>query len=118
MIRAVLWQDGTGRLTGYRLRGHAGYAEEGADIVCAAASVLAITCLNSLESVCGIAAEVRGGEDGRLEVRLPRGLSAERDHDAQVLLGGLRQGLGDLAGEYPQYIRFSILNGGTHHDEA
>ena len=34
----------------FRIKGHAGYAEEGQDIVCAAVSVLIINTVNSLET--------------------------------------------------------------------
>ena len=112
MIRAVLRADPDGHLTGFEIKGHSGYAEEGSDIVCSAVSILSVTCLNSLESLCGIRPAVKGGEDGYLSVRLPADLSAEQTHDAQILLGMLRQGLKDLADEYPKYVQFSILNGG------
>ena len=35
------------------MSGHAGYAEEGSDIICAGASVLVFTLANSLERICG-----------------------------------------------------------------
>ena len=72
MIRAVLYQAG-GQLTGFSVRGHAGYAPEGSDIVCAAVSVLTTTCVNALESVAGVVPEVHGGEDGFLEAALHAG---------------------------------------------
>ena len=112
MPRAALWTDKTGRFTACEVSGHAGYAEEGSDIVCSAVSVLCITCLNSLESVCGIRPAVSGGENGYLRFRLPREMTDDQRHDAQVILSTLRQGLGDLAQEYPKYVQFSIVNGG------
>ena len=111
MTRAVLLCDSLGRLTGFRVKGHAGYAEEGSDIVCSAISALTTTCVNALESVAGVQAEVRGGEDGFLEARLPQGLTDMQMHDAQVLMGALHQGLSDLADGYPQYIRLSVRRG-------
>ena len=107
MIRAVLSQTG-GRLTGFSVKGHAGYAPEGSDIVCAAVSVLTTTCVNALETVAGVVPEVRGGTDGFLEATLPGECPAESAHDAQVLMRSLRQGLSDLAQTYPKYIRLSI----------
>ena len=107
MIRAVLYQAG-GQLTGFSVRGHAGYAPEGSDIVCAAVSVLTTTCVNALESVAGVVPEVNGGTDGYLEATLPENSPAPAARDAQVLMQALRQGLSDLARAYPRYIRFSI----------
>ena len=114
MIRAKLFRTPDGVWAGYELRGHAGWAEAGQDIVCAAASVLAINCVNSLETVCQVQARVTGGNDGQLSVMLPERLSPQQNHDAQILLGALRQGLSDLQEEYPDHIQFSIVNGGKH----
>ena len=38
-------------IVGFRVSGHAGYAESGEDIVCAAISTLTINCINSIESL-------------------------------------------------------------------
>ena len=108
MIRAILWRDAGGQYTGYQLEGHAGWADSGEDIVCAAASVLSITCLNALESVAGLVPEVTGGDNGSLRVRLPAKLTDAQRHDAQVLMGFLRQGLHDLSTDYPANVHFSI----------
>ena len=98
MIRAVFQSDGSGRYVGYTVRGHAGYAPEGEDIVCAAASSLAISCCNALETVAGIKPEAHMA-DGDLTVRI-----GDDSHDAQVILRVLRQGLLDLQEQYPRYI--------------
>ena len=112
MIRAILRRDREKRFTGYEISGHAGYAEEGSDIVCAAVSVLATACANSLESVCGIQPAVEGGEDGYLKVTLPPEMTDDQRRDAQVILSVLRQGLRDLTESYPKFVQLSIVNGG------
>ncbi|MBQ8655260.1 MAG: ribosomal-processing cysteine protease Prp [Clostridia bacterium] len=111
MTRAVLYRDRSGKLTGFSVRGHAGYAEEGSDIVCAGISVLTTTCVNALESVAGVKVHLRGGEDGFLEAMLPQNLDDMQMHDAQVLLSALHQGLSDLADGYPKYIQLSVRRG-------
>ncbi len=108
MTRCILYRDARGSYLGFDIRGHSGYAEAGSDIVCAAVSILSTTCVNALESVAGVIPEVTGGEDGVLTAWLPADLPQHRQHDCQVLLGALRQGLADLAESYPKYIRFSI----------
>lgn len=108
MIRAILYRDGHDRLIGFSVKGHSGYAEEGSDIVCSAVSVLTITCINSLEAVCGIKPQVEGGTDGYLRAMLPASLSGLADHDAQTLLGALHVGLRDLAESYAPYVTLSI----------
>ena len=105
MIRAILYREG-GRYTGYRASGHSGYAEAGADIVCAAVSSLSCTCVNALESLLGIRAEVRENREGLMAFDLPDG--AIDSEGAQLLLGALKQGLSDLQEGYPENIHLSI----------
>ena len=103
MIRVTLYHSGE-LWTGYRAEGHSGYAEAGSDIICAAVSVLGATCVNSLESVCGIIPEIRENREGLLEFRLP-----EPDRPgAQILMKALKQGLSDTEEQYPDYIKISI----------
>lgn len=102
MIRVTLLQK-DGLLAGFECRGHAGYAPAGEDIVCAAVSVLTTTCVNAMETVAGVTPRVSSGE-GRLSMRLRPG---DRSGDAQVILRTLRQGLGDIAEQYPEYVSLS-----------
>ena len=109
MIKAVLYREGK-NLTGCRLEGHSGWDDSGRDIVCAGASILGYTCVNALESVCGVIPEITEYDEqkGVLAFELPRMTEAENDK-AQILMGALRQGLDDLAAEYPQNVTFSII---------
>ena len=94
---------------GFSCEGHADYAESGSDIVCAAVSALTATCVNALESVANIQAKVkRRPKDAYLQVLLPANLSDEQRHDSQVLLKCLKQGIGDLADQYPKHVHLSI----------
>lgn len=101
MIRVTLLKN-AGEFTGFECKGHAGYAEAGSDIVCAAVSILTTTCVNALESVAGIEAEIQV-EDGLMKAYLPENAG----HDAQVIFGFLRQGLRDIADEYPRYLQLT-----------
>ena len=108
MITAVLYREGE-NLTGCRLKGHSGWAESGKDIVCAGASILTCSCVNTLEGEYGIVAHVReeNAEKGILDFDLPE-MSEEENLKAQVLMSMLKQGLKDLADAYPQNVSFSI----------
>ena len=46
-----------------RVVGHAGYAAEGRDIICAAVSTLIYTAIGSLEDLCGLSGFYRIRED-------------------------------------------------------
>ena len=108
MITAVLYREGK-NLTGCRIEGHSGWANAGSDIVCAAVSILGCTCVNALESVCGVIPEITeyNEKNGVLAFELPDMTESENEK-AQILMGALRQGLDDLAAEYPQNVTLSI----------
>jgi len=91
---------------GLTVKGHAGYAKSGSDIVCAAASVLITTCANALQSVAGISPLLKVTEKPALiAVDLPETLSAEQIHDARIILETVLQGFNDIAAQYPRYLQ-------------
>lgn len=96
-------------IKGFQISGHAGYAKYGHDIVCAAASFLAITVVNSLELQLGCAGIVKGGEDGYLYYRLPEELNREQQEIAQIILQTLKVGFENLREEYPEYVSIKNL---------
>ena len=106
MISAILYQ-GTEGLTACRITGHSGQAEAGRDIVCAAVSILGCTCVNALESVCGLIPLVTENEEGVLAFQLPE-TTPEENAKAQILMGALKQGLTDLADAYPRNVTLTI----------
>ncbi len=104
MIHATLTQDAEGRYVAYEAKGHAGYDADGRDIVCAAVSILGVTCVNSLEKLAGIVIHPAANEEGHLSFCLPDQLSKESVAKAQVLLGSLEVGLQAVAEQYPKYL--------------
>ena len=103
MIRVTLFKSPGGNITGFSCKGHAGYAEEGSDIVCAAVSALSITCANALQSVAGAEPEITE-KDGFLTASLRED---QMNHDSQVILRTFEQGIRDMAASYPKYISFT-----------
>ena len=106
MITATLFRD-EARFTGFRARGHSGYAGEGQDIVCAAVSVLGCTCVNSLESLLGIVVTMHSNRDGLLDFDLPA-MPEEKQEGAQLLMGALKQGLSDVRDSFPRFVKLEI----------
>lgn len=55
MIKAKFYKDSQGNLSGFDISGHAGYAEEGSDIICAAVSAIAYTAVGYFveKEICG-----------------------------------------------------------------
>lgn len=99
MIRAdFLVRDGA--LCGFRLKGHAGMAPAGRDIVCAAVSSAFYMAANTLTEVCGCRALLREG-DGYLFCSV----SGEDREKAQTVLRGLRLHAEGLRAQYSEYIQ-------------
>ncbi|MBQ2981679.1 MAG: ribosomal-processing cysteine protease Prp [Lachnospiraceae bacterium] len=51
MINVTIFRDSSDEYRGVSLVGHAGYAEYGQDIICAAASILSTNLVNSIEKL-------------------------------------------------------------------
>ncbi len=49
MIKVTVYQNHSNVYYGFRMKGHAGFAAYGSDIVCSAVSVLVINTMNSIE---------------------------------------------------------------------
>ena len=51
MINVTIFKDSSDSYRGFSLVGHAGYAESGSDIICAAVSMLSTNAVNSIEQL-------------------------------------------------------------------
>ena len=97
-----------GALTGYRAEGHAGYAEAGSDIVCAAVSALAQSTLNGLRSVLQAPTLFEIDDEAAiLEARLAPEATEAQLRQAQLLLRTLLEGLQAIQRSYPRNVRIS-----------
>ena len=76
------------RITGFSVSGHSGYAEAGADIVCAAISAVVTMAEATINDVCGAKAKVRVKEEDAV----------------QAVLAGMLITLCSIRDDYPDYI--------------
>lgn len=85
------------------VEGHTEYAEEGADIVCAAVSVTATHTLNGLTDVVKIPVgyEIR---DAYLECIVPDNISEEERKQSNILLETMYLTFKNLEEQYKEYI--------------
>ncbi len=91
------------RITGFTISGHSGYAEAGADIVCAAISAVVTMAEATVNDVCGAKAKVRvKEEDARISLTLPA--SCDEEDTVQAVLAGMMLTLCSLRDDYPDYI--------------
>ena len=91
------------RITGFSVSGHSGYAEAGADIICAAISAVVTMAEATINDVCGAKAKVRvKEEDTRVTLTLPA--SCDEEESVQAVLAGMMLTLLSLRDDYPDYI--------------
>ncbi len=91
------------RIKGFAISGHSGYAESGADIVCAAVSAVVTMAEATINDVCGAKAKVRvKEEDARISLTLPT--SCDEEDAVQAVLAGMMLTLCSLRDDYPDYI--------------
>ena len=91
-----------GFYTAFRIRGHAGYADCGLDIVCAAVTSAVMSVLNGITEFSGAQADVTVSEN---EIVLNL---AERNQIAEVLLCSLKLQLSLIAEQYDGTIQMKV----------
>lgn len=93
------------RITGVEIKGHAGYAKYGKDIVCSAISAIASTALLGLIRVCSQSVEyTRNDEIGYLKFLVPSAKTSEETIKQDAILETMLLGLRDLEQGYQDYI--------------
>ena len=104
-MTTITFHSAQGRLDGFVVEGHSGYAEAGADIVCAAVSAAVGLVECTVNEVLGLEASVKIREkDARISLKLPGGLGEVNEHTCQNLLAGLMVYLQNLSEEYPENL--------------
>ncbi len=97
MTTVIFRKTGQGEFRELEVSGHAGYAKQGEDIVCAALSILVINTLNSLEELCKVAIHPETDEEkGFIKCVFPHHL----DEKASLLLDSLVLGCVGVGKQY------------------
>ena len=112
MISIVIWKSPEGQILGFSSEGHAGYEEEGKDIICASISVLFTTCVNALEEQLGWKDfyMVTEGEENFCEVWIPEDATEKERQTASVIFRTIVRGISDVEesvrNDYgPKYVK-------------
>lgn len=100
MIRAEFLVTQQGVLTGFHLRGHAGYAGAGQDVICAFVSSAAYMTANTITDVMMLDAEAEATE-GDMLFRM----SEKNAVACQELLKGLKLHLENTEEQYPACLK-------------
>lgn len=101
MIRIELYRTLHGEIKGFLVKGHAGMAEKGQDIVCAAVSVLTQTVVLGLTQYLGLQPEVKR-KSGYLSCLLTQ---QEHREEVRAIFESMALGLKEIVGQYPDFVR-------------
>ncbi|MDO4357064.1 MAG: ribosomal-processing cysteine protease Prp [Clostridia bacterium] len=106
MTTVTLFTRNDGEILGFAAKGHAGYADAGEDIVCAAISALTQATEYGLTEVVRVPVERRLNEKrADYAVELSDSADPAARRQAQILLKTLSGSLQAIANDYPRHIR-------------
>ena len=95
--------DRDDKISGFCVSGHSGYAEAGADIVCAAVSTAVQFASITIEEVLGNRCKTKvNEEEARITLTLPA--TCEDEDAVRAVLTGMMLTLCELREQYPDYI--------------
>ncbi len=105
MTKITVFKDHDEKYLGFTCLGHAEYADEGEDIVCAGISALVINAINSLEMFTSEKFETEADVPGEIALRF----DTPAGHDAELLMKSLVLGLQGIQNNYGnEYIVLEI----------
>ena len=102
MINVTFYKDSSHDYKGFKLSGHAGYAESGKDIVCAAVSILVINFINSVETYTDDKFDLKQNEKKGL---MDFNFSGDISNESKLLMNSLILGITGIYDENEQYIQ-------------
>ncbi|MCT4507424.1 MAG: ribosomal-processing cysteine protease Prp [Tepidibacter sp.] len=104
MIKIVIRRNFKSDIVEFDVRGHAGFAEHGQDIVCAAVSVLTQTALIGIHNYAKVESEYKIS-DGKLQCKIPFDISDDKRNIINPILETMVLGLENIKEEYSSYIK-------------
>lgn len=87
------------------IEGHAGYADPGEDLVCAAVSAITFGFANAIEQLLKVNTVEEVGESGFLHFKVPSIENQEVYEKVQLLLSSMLISLDTIVESYGKYIR-------------
>ena len=96
-------KDSSNQYVGFKVSGHANYAEEGFDIICSAVSVLTVNTVNSIEKFTDDDFDA-SMDDGYINFQFNDEISSE----SKLLIDSMILGLSDIVENYgKKYMKIS-----------
>jgi len=93
-----------GAIVNLKVRGHAGFAGYGDDIVCAAASATAYTAAGALTKLCGAPRGCAKERDGFFEIKPPAFKNADDAYRAGIIMEAAYIGYKQIEASYPGFL--------------
>jgi len=95
------------QITRFKVSGHAGYDEEGSDIVCSAVTAVVYGALGALEELCGMTEyeDVEEGlESDHIAFEVPKGMTTVLQDRVYTILETMAIGLKQIEYVYGTYV--------------
>ncbi|MGG0716332.1 ribosomal-processing cysteine protease Prp [Robertmurraya massiliosenegalensis] len=108
MIQTTIYRTESGRVQSFTISGHALFANNGNDIVCAGASAVTFGAVNSIIALTGVEPEIEQGESGFLRCVIPDNLPEDVQEKIQLLLEGMIVSLQTIERDYGKYIKITF----------
>ncbi|MDN4607129.1 ribosomal-processing cysteine protease Prp [Sporosarcina highlanderae] len=103
MIKIIINEQQSGRISSFEMKGHADFAEHGKDLVCAGASAVSFGAVNAVIALTGITPEIQQGSDGGyLKAVFPE---TEKDDEIQLIVKAMIVSLQTIEQDYGQHIK-------------
>ncbi|MDR2506276.1 MAG: ribosomal-processing cysteine protease Prp [Oscillospiraceae bacterium] len=109
MVSVIIRTRGA-NISGFTAIGHAGFAEEGGDIVCAAVSALLQAAMAGLDEVANAKPDVTL-KKGSMQLFLPTLLESGQMHDAQTILKTCLNSVEAIAKQFPGNVKVKRVAG-------
>lgn len=104
MTRITIYLNSEKCITGFDVKGHSGYGEEGNDIVCAGISALAYAALGSLQAIAGKDISDAITEDGHMSFMLDDA-DDENSDLTSVIFAVMEVGYLQIQNSYDDYVK-------------
>lgn len=105
MIKINIGKDLAGNIRKFTVKGHAGYAEIGSDIVCSAVSAVSFTAIGAIKELIGLKKFYRQHRWGIISCKLDMDLPPEQRHDVNIIMATAEIGFKQIEYAYPDYVK-------------
>ncbi|MBR2569828.1 MAG: ribosomal-processing cysteine protease Prp [Paenibacillus sp.] len=109
MIRVTITRNPDGLIDSFTIRGHAGFAPHGEDIVCAGVSAVTVGAVNAIEALTGVSLDSKV-KDGFLNGFVPRLQDTRQIEQVQLLLESMIVSLKTIEDSYGTYLQINERN--------